>query len=175
MNKLSTALFGVMLSATAACTSANANSATVDALVTNVKPLESTVVDTSYRSVCRTVQVPVYETRRRNNNASTGDVALGAVIGGAIGNQFGGGSGKDAMTVLGAIIGADVARNNSSTYQVQNGYRNEQDCYQEPVSNMRTISNGYAVRYEWNGLRGEIITNRQYSVGDTIPVTVTIN
>lgn len=175
MNKLSTALFGVMLSATAACTSANANSATVDALVTNVKPLETTVIDTSYRSVCRTVQVPVYETRRRNNNASTGDVALGAVIGGAIGNQFGGGSGKDAMTVLGAIVGADMARNNSSTYQVQNGYRNEQECYQEPVNNMRTITDGYAVRYEWNGLRGEIHTNRQYNVGDTIPVTVTIN
>jgi len=35
----------------------------------------------------------------------------GALIGGVIGNQFGGGSGKDVATILGAIIGASMANN----------------------------------------------------------------
>jgi len=38
----------------------------------------------------------------------------GALIGGAIGHQFGGGSGQDIATVLGALIGASVAKNKNS-------------------------------------------------------------
>ncbi|PKI13785.1 glycine zipper 2TM domain-containing protein [Colwellia sp. 12G3] len=37
----------------------------------------------------------------------------GALIGGAIGNQFGGGSGRDIATVLGAVIGGRMANNRS--------------------------------------------------------------
>ena len=37
----------------------------------------------------------------------------GALIGGVIGNQFGGGSGRTAATILGAVIGGRVANNNS--------------------------------------------------------------
>jgi outer membrane lipoprotein SlyB len=35
----------------------------------------------------------------------------GALVGGVIGNQFGGGSGKDVATILGAIIGGSIANN----------------------------------------------------------------
>lgn len=69
--------------------------------------------------VCQTVQVPVY--------GSTSDTIVGAIIGGAIGNQFGNGNGKDAMTVLGAIVGADVANRNAQGNSVI-GYRQEQQC-----------------------------------------------
>ena len=41
----------------------------------------------------------------------------GALIGGAIGNQFGGGSGRDVATVLGAIIGASAAHNRNPEYR----------------------------------------------------------
>ncbi|ALO33675.1 hypothetical protein CMT41_02310 [Colwellia sp. MT41] len=37
----------------------------------------------------------------------------GALIGGAIGNQFGSGSGRDIATVLGAVIGGSIANNRS--------------------------------------------------------------
>tara|TARA_R110001583_G_scaffold182779_1_gene340913 strand:- start:20792 stop:21268 length:477 start_codon:yes stop_codon:yes gene_type:complete len=36
----------------------------------------------------------------------------GALVGGVIGNQFGGGSGRDVATILGAIIGGSIANNN---------------------------------------------------------------
>lgn len=35
----------------------------------------------------------------------------GALIGGVIGNQFGGGSGRTAATILGSVIGGSVAHN----------------------------------------------------------------
>lgn len=38
----------------------------------------------------------------------------GALIGGVIGNQFGGGSGKDVATILGAIIGGSMANDRHS-------------------------------------------------------------
>lgn len=41
----------------------------------------------------------------------------GALIGGAIGNQFGSGSGRDVATILGAIIGGSVAHNSNPEYR----------------------------------------------------------
>lgn len=41
----------------------------------------------------------------------------GALIGGAIGNQFGGGRGRDVATVLGAIIGASAANSRHPEYR----------------------------------------------------------
>ncbi|RTR28226.1 glycine zipper 2TM domain-containing protein [Shewanella atlantica] len=43
----------------------------------------------------------------------------GALIGGVIGHQFGGGSGKDVATVLGALIGAGVGNRHGSSSYVQ--------------------------------------------------------
>lgn len=40
----------------------------------------------------------------------------GALLGGVIGHQFGGGSGQDVATVLGALIGAGVAHRHSSDH-----------------------------------------------------------
>ena len=78
---------------------------------------------------CRNVDVPVYGTR--NRRGSDGDVITGAIIGGVIGNQFGNGGGKDAMTVLGAIVGANRASNQTSEEIV--GYRTERQCFEEVI------------------------------------------
>jgi uncharacterized protein YcfJ len=72
--------------------------------------------------VCETVSVPIH-----SSSGSTGNTIAGAIIGGAIGNQFGNGSGRDAMTVLGAIVGADVANRSAQNNSVT-GYRQEQRC-----------------------------------------------
>jgi len=41
----------------------------------------------------------------------------GALIGGAIGNQFGRGSGRDVATVLGALLGGSIADNKHPQYR----------------------------------------------------------
>tara|TARA_B100000780_G_C20962143_1_gene384065 strand:- start:334 stop:753 length:420 start_codon:yes stop_codon:yes gene_type:complete len=78
----------------------NANAETVRDHYKNV------IEQTPYSvEVCKDVQI--------RGQASTGDTVFGALLGGVIGNQFGGGKGKDAATILGAIVGADVANKNS--------------------------------------------------------------
>ncbi len=42
----------------------------------------------------------------------------GALIGGVIGNQFGGGSGRTVATILGSMIGGSVAHNRQQTSRV---------------------------------------------------------
>ena len=54
---------------------------------------------TAYQQVC--TQVPV---ERR----SQGGGVVGAIMGAAIGNQIGGGSGRDIATAAGAVIGAQI-------------------------------------------------------------------
>lgn len=39
----------------------------------------------------------------------------GALLGGVIGNQFGGGSGRTAATILGSVIGGSIAHNKQQT------------------------------------------------------------
>jgi len=141
---------------------------TVYGRVTYVEPVyTNTYVDVP-QTVCYDVQRPV--TGRAP--ASTGDVLAGAIIGGAIGNQFGGGSGKDAATVLGAIIGADAANKNGR--QVVTGYTVERQCETQYVSDVQSVISSWNVYYRWNGGAGSFNTVRDnYVVGDRIRLNVT--
>ncbi|WP_159653412.1 glycine zipper 2TM domain-containing protein [Vibrio atypicus] len=48
------------------------------------------------------------------------ETLLGAVVGGVVGNQFGGGRGKEVATAVGAIAGAGVVRNHANQeYRVE--------------------------------------------------------
>ena len=100
---------------------------------------------------------------------------LGAVIGGALGNQVGGGSGKDAMTVLGAIVGADIANKRGRSNQVVTGYRVERQCIETIRREETTEIKNYKIWYEWNGVQAQSYTYNQYNVGDRIRVVVSIN
>lgn len=59
---------------------------------------------------CGTVRsiTRVSDRGRRHNN---GAIILGAVIGGALGNQVGSGDGRRAATVIGAVAGGAIANN----------------------------------------------------------------
>ena len=115
---------------------------TFRAPVTEVIAIKTSVAVPTTTQVCSTSQVPVYDT------ASTGDVFLGAVIGGAIGNQVGEGKGKDAATVLGAIMGADHATRGNRTIV---GYQNVQNCVPQTTYQYEDRVQGYNVRYDMKG------------------------
>lgn len=151
-----------------------ANAQSQYATVTRIDPNYTTVYQNIPRTECRDVEVPIYG-NVQGGQASTGDTVLGAVIGGAIGNQVGGGSGKDAMTVLGAIVGADIANKRAQNQQVITGYRLQQQCTETIVREQKTEIKNYTIWYEWNGVQGRSYTYNQYSVGDQIPVTISIN
>ena len=78
---------------------------------------------------CNEVDVPIYQ---NEGKASTGEVLGGAIIGGVIGNQIGKGKGNDAATVLGAIIGADIA-NKKKGNKVIVGYKRTTVCEDNPT------------------------------------------
>ena len=80
------------------------------ARVTAVEPVyETFVVERPVRR-CRTEIVD----RRVADPRVAGTTLAGAVVGAAIGRQFGDGSGRDALTVLGAVAGSAVAHDRAS-------------------------------------------------------------
>ena len=70
-----------------------------------------TVTDT-YRTVIKQIpyRVEVCQDKvQQSGDGSATNELVGALFGGAIGNQFGKGDGKDAMTLFGALMGASLA------------------------------------------------------------------
>ena len=68
------------------------------------------------KAVCRNVEV-------QRNSRAPNRTATGAVVGGLLGNQVGGGSGKKIATVAGAVAGGAVGRNVQGRSQENKGDR----------------------------------------------------
>lgn len=135
------------------------------AVITSVQPVYKDNYVNIYHTECYDVRVPVYG---RTTGGSNGDVFAGAIIGGAIGNQFGSGSGKDAMTVLGAIIGANEG--SKATREVIVGYRFEQQCTNVARMVNEPVISGYMIEYKFDGKVYEQSTSRRYHVGQRVNV-----
>lgn len=89
-------------------------------------PITKNVSERYPEQVCNTVSVPVYT--RQPSTASSSDVFVGAIFGGLLGNQVGGGSGKDAATILGAIVGADMVNKKAQGGRNITSYQEETYC-----------------------------------------------
>ena len=105
----------------------------------------------------------------RGNN--TGATVLGAIIGGALGNQVGKGDGRKAATIAGAVaggaIGNHAARGDDRTYtETERHCRDVESSYEE-----RRIV-GYDVEYRY---RGETYMSRLgYDPGERLRVRVSV-
>ena len=90
---------------------------------------------TSYQQVC--TQVPV---ERR----SPGGGAVGAILGAAIGNQIGGGHGREIATAAGAVIGGQMgSQSDGTTVEMQTR------CSQQPIQ----VLAGEYITFEYRGRR----------------------
>ena len=128
-----------------------------------VEPVKETI--RTPREVCREVTV----TRQRpvqDSNRIAG-TAAGAVVGGLLGNQIGGGNGKKIATVAGAI-GGGYAGN-----QVQ-GRMQANDTYSTTETRCNTVTDthdkivGYDVKYDIGGEIGKVRMDRD--PGERIPL-----
>jgi uncharacterized protein YcfJ len=133
------------------------------AQVVSSTPITETVKNP--RKECRNVTV----THRRpvqDENRIAGSV-LGAVAGGVIGHQFGGGRGKDVATVVGALGGgyagnqAQGAMQNNDTYTTT-----EQRCKTVYDKSEKTL--GYDVTYKIGDQQGKIRMDK--NPGSQIPL-----
>ena len=83
----------------------------MSAMASNPYSVRSVVFD-HYKSVVKQIPYEVEVCKRVHQGTGDGSATneiIGAIFGGAIGNQFGEGDGKDAMTLAGMFLGASLA------------------------------------------------------------------
>ena len=131
--------------------------AVVSARVVAVEPLVRHVTVDRPREQCwnEVVREPV------RSFGVAGPTAAGAIVGAAIGRQFGSGNDRDALTVLGAVAGGTVAHQRA----VRNGAAATRDVSVQrcEVVNDRVteqVSDGYLVTYRLDGQRYTMRTDR---------------
>ena len=89
-------------------------------------PIQNGMVTDTYKKIIKQIpyRVEVCQDRvQHSGDGSATNELVGALFGGAIGNSFGKGDGKDAMTLFGALMGASIAhdeelKNNPGTKTV---------------------------------------------------------
>lgn len=96
---------------------------------------------------------------------------LGGIFGGVVGNQFGGGAGKDLLTVGGAILGASIGYD-SSRHHRGRGYRTELEtrCEVSYHRHHEEHIDGYRVTYVYNGQI--YVRHMQHTPGRRIKIRV---
>jgi len=114
----------------------------ISAVTPNYSSMETRVPIQS----CNQELVPV------NNNGSPVSIEnlLGGAIGGLLGNQFGGGKGKMAMTGAGAVAGWALGGNINKT---PNQYQQQTVCKTSYRIEHKQFIESYTVHYDFNGVR----------------------
>ena len=142
-------------------------------------PIASNVVTEVPVKSCRIEQLPVYGSVSDDNKTkpSVADKAAGAIFGGLLGSQVGSGDGKDAATLLGAIIGAEMVDGQvgkSQQEQVITGYRNQEIC--EMLMQRKTVQKitSYKTYIEFGGQIWQLNTPISYAKGDFVKVNIDI-
>jgi len=145
--------------------------ATINGTVVSSTAIMEDVIRNMPQDTCRVVEVPVYG----NTKGSAGDAIAGAIIGGVLGNQVGKGSGKDAATIFGAILGAKAGENNGGK-RVIVGYKQVEQCDRTYVKVRESVVVGYETQVQlYDDLVHSFQTTRQYTVGSTVPVRMTLS
>lgn len=109
---------------------------------------------------------------------SAGSTLFGAIVGGVIGHQFGGGRGNDVATALGSVVGAAIGNDAAQRRQGYDGYRTT--SYARPVTRCETNYrsheeeriDGYNVVYKYNGQK--YATRTRHDPGSRLRIRVDV-
>lgn len=136
--------------------------------VLRVDPVYDNVVSNRPREDCYEADVDRHYDTRGNNTAGT---VIGAIVGGALGNQVGKGDGRKAATVAGALIGGAIGNDQA---------RRDDRYYSEPQTRCRTVNErynerriaGYDVQYRY---RGDVyMSHLDYDPGERMRIRVSV-
>ena len=141
------------------------------ARITKIEPRYTTGYQTVPTTQCQDVQVPIYGNVQGGGNAVEGAIG-GAIVGAIIGEAIGGKNERNAGAIFGAIVGGDKAANGTSRQII--GYEIQRQCSEVMVRQQVNQIRDYRITFEWNGVYGSQYTYNNYSVGQRIPVTVSI-
>ena len=116
-----------------------------------VKPVKETIK--TPRQVCEDVTV----TRQKpvQDQHKIAGTAIGAVVGGLLGNQIGGGNGKKIATVAGAVGGGYAGNKVQGNMQANDTYTTtENRCTTVTDTSEKVV--GYDVKYQLDGEEGRV-------------------
>ncbi|MBE7942045.1 MULTISPECIES: glycine zipper 2TM domain-containing protein [Ramlibacter] len=127
------------------------------------------------RQQCSTQVVNQVQQVNSGGERNYGGAVLGGVAGALIGNQVGGGHGREAATALGAVVGAftgdNLANQNRSGPQYVETPREVRTC--QTVNEVQNRITGWRVNYEYKGVAGTTMMAQQ--PGPTIRVRVAVD
>ena len=131
------------------------------ATIVSVEPVYQTVIVEQPVTSCYTEIVQ----RRVASPSVAGQTLAGAIVGAAIGRQFGDGSGRDALTVIGAVAGSAVANNRAirrqGTPAVTVVEEPVERCSTEYRRHAERRITGYWVDYRYRGRRYRILSQER--------------
>ena len=169
-------VIALMISMFSVSAMASASTATIDGTVVSSTAIMQQVIRNNPERSCSIVEVPVYG----NTKGNASDAIAGAIIGGILGNQVGGGKGKDAATIFGAILGAKVGEENGGQ-KVIVGYKQVEQCSITYVRAITDVVTGYSTTISiglgegFDDFTPTFRTDRQYRVGSIVPVRMSLS
>ena len=116
----------------------------------------------------------IKETLQNQGDGSATNEIMGAILGGAIGNQFGEGEGKDAMTLAGIFLGASIANDAEKANSTGQVVVSQEVCENKVRQTIEKRLSHYKINVEYEG-RDLSFTSKKRPYDDVIKVKVTVS
>ena len=115
----------------------------------------------------------IKETLQQSGDGSATNEIMGAILGGAIGNQFGEGDGKEAMTLAGIFLGASIANDAEKANSTGQVVVSQEVCENKVRQKIEKRLSHYKINVEYEG-RDLSFTSKRRPYDDVIKVKVTV-
>ena len=116
----------------------------------------------------------IKETLQQSGDGSATNEIMGAILGGAIGNQFGEGDGKEAMTLAGIFLGASIANDAEKANSTGQVVVSQEVCENKVRQKIEKRLSHYKINVEYEG-RDLLFTSKKRPYDDVIKVKVTVS
>ena len=116
----------------------------------------------------------IKETLQQSGDGSATNEIMGAILGGAIGNQFGEGDGKDVMTLAGIFLGASIANDAEKANSTGQVVVSQEVCENKVRQKIEKRLSHYKINVEYEG-RDLSFTSKKRPYDDVIKVKVTVS
>ena len=115
----------------------------------------------------------IKETLQNQGDGSATNEIMGAILGGAIGNQFGEGDGKEAMTLAGIFLGASIANDAEKANSTGQVVVSQEVCENKVRQKIEKRLSHYKINVEYES-RDLSFTSKKRPYDDVIKVKVTV-
>ena len=115
----------------------------------------------------------IKESLQNQGDGSATNEIMGAILGGAIGNQFGEGEGKDVMTLAGIVLGASMANDAEKANSTGQVVVSQEVCETKVRTKFEKRLSHYLVHIDYEG-RDLAYTSKKRPYDDVIKVKVTV-